>query len=260
MLEKWRTLSRLPRALLLVLAAMLVVFTVLYPLLLRQEGILYQRSLLVRSEAGGLTRYAGRVEGQRAVFTVSPAGEVTFQLGEAAYGPYTVALDPSAVPQGHELADMLTGVEIREGDEVFFRGGWYHHGGLSQLVWEDGRYLDIFGVTVSVGGGGYRTLSEEQGTDPGAPTAASLLEVALDPELTHRGDWVFYFLGLLCSAMAASSIWFADALFRWNLRFQIRDPERAEPSDWELFSRKACWCILTGLALMSYLLGLTLTP
>ena len=259
-METWKSLSRLPRVLLVLQAAMLVIFTILYPLVSSREGIFYRGALLVRSEGAGSTRYAGRLEGRRAVFTVSPAGEVTFQLGEAAYGPYTVALDPSAVPQGHELADMLTGVEIREGDEVFFRGGWYHHGGLSQLVWEDGRYLDIFGVTVSVGGGGYRTLSEEQGTDPGAPTAASLLEVALDPELTHRGDWVFYFLGLLCSAMAASSIWFADALFRWNLRFQIRDPERAEPSDWELFSRKACWCILTGLALMSYLLGLTLTP
>ena len=114
------------------------------------------------------------------------------------------------------------------------------------------------GVTVSVGGGGYTTLSEEQGTDPDAPTASFLLELALEPELTHRGDWELYFLGLLCTAMGVAAIWFADALFRHNLRFLIRDPERAEPSEWELFSRKASWCFFTGLALFAYLAGLFL--
>ena len=257
-MEKWKSLSRLPRVLLVLQAAMLVLFTILYPVISSREGILYRDAFLVRSEADGLTRYAGRLEGREAVFTVSPAGEVTYQLGEAAYGPYTVALDPSAVPQGHNLTDVLTGVEVREGDEILFRGGWYHHSGFSRLVWEDGRELDTFGVTVSVGGGGYRTLSEEQGTDPDAPTASFLLELALEPELTHRGQWDLYFLGLLCTALGAAAIWFADALFRHNLRFLIRDPERAEPSDWELFSRKASWCFFTGLALFSYLAGLLL--
>lgn len=257
-MEKWKSLSRLPRVLLVLQAAMLVLFTILYPVISSREGILYRDAFLVRSEEDGLTRYAGRLEGREAVFTVSPAGEVTYQLGEAAYGPYTVALDPSAVPQGHDLTDVLTGVEVREGDEILFRGGWYPYG-FSRLVWEDGREENTLSVSVSAGGETYDLFEEEKAeTDPNAPTVSFLLKLVLAPELTHRGQWDLYFLGLLCTAMGAASIWFADALFRHNLRFLIRDPERAEPSEWELFSRKASWCFFTGLALFAYLAGLLL--
>ena len=256
-MEKWKSLSRLPRVLLVLQAAMLVLFTILYPVISSREGILYRDAFLVRSEADGLTRYAGRLEGRAAVFTVSPTGEVTYQLGEAAYGPYTVALDSSAVPQGHELSDVLTGVEVREGDEILFRGGWWYRSGFTWLVWEDGREWDTFAVTVSAGGQTY-DLSEEAAEDPDAPAVSFLLELVLAPELTYRGDWGLYFLGLFCTAMGAAAIWFADALFRHNLRFLIRDPERAEPSEWELFSRKASWCFFTALALFSYLAGLLL--
>lgn len=256
-MEKWKSLSRLPRVLLVLQAAMLVLFTILYPVISSREGILYRDAFLVRSEEDGLTRYAGRLEGREAVFTVSPAGEVTYQLGEAAYGPYTVALDPSAVPQGHELTDVLTGVEVREGDEILFRGGWWYRSGFTWLVWEDGREWDTFAVTVSAGGQTY-DLSEEAAEDPDAPAVSFLLELVLEPELTHRGVWNLYFLGLFCSALGAAAIWFADPLFRWNLRFRIQDPESAEPSEWELFSRKASWCFFTALALFAYLAGLLL--
>ena len=258
-METWKSLSRLPRVLLVLQAAMLVIFTILYPLVSSREGIFYRGALLVRSEGAGSTRYAGRLEGRRAVFTVSPAGEVAYRLGDTAYGPYAVALDSSAVPQGHELSDVLTGVEVREGDEILFRGGWWYRSGFTWLVWEDGREWDAFAVTVSAGGQTY-DLSEEAAEDPDAPAVSFLLELVLEPELTHRGVWTLYFLGLFCSALGAAAIWFADPLFRWNLRFRIQDPESAEPSEWELFSRKAGWCFLTGLALFAYLAGLFLTP
>ena len=49
---------------------------------------------------------------------------------------------------------------------------------------------------------------------------------------------------------------FADELFRWNLAFQIRNPERAEPSDWAIASRRISWVILLVGALVVFILGL----
>ena len=65
-MEKWKSLSRLPRVLLVLQAAMLVLFTILYPVISSREGILYRDAFLVRSEEDGLTRYAGRLEGREA--------------------------------------------------------------------------------------------------------------------------------------------------------------------------------------------------
>lgn len=104
---------------------------------------------------------------------------------------------------------MLTGVEVREGDEILFRGGWWYRSGFTWLVWEDGREWDTFAVTVSAGGQTY-DLSEEAAEDPDAPAVSFLLELVLEPELTHRGVWNLYFLGLFCSALGAAAIWFAD--------------------------------------------------
>ena len=41
-MEKWKSLSRLPRVLLVLQAAMLVLFTILYPVISSREGILYR--------------------------------------------------------------------------------------------------------------------------------------------------------------------------------------------------------------------------
>ena len=49
-MEKWKSLSRLPRVLLVLQAAMLVLFTILYPVISSREGILYRDAFLVRSE------------------------------------------------------------------------------------------------------------------------------------------------------------------------------------------------------------------
>ena len=49
---------------------------------------------------------------------------------------------------------------------------------------------------------------------------------------------------------------FADELFRWNLAFQIRNVDHAEPSEWEIASRYLGWTVLTIMALVLYIMGL----
>ena len=47
-----------------------------------------------------------------------------------------------------------------------------------------------------------------------------------------------------------------DELFRWNLSFSIRHPERAEPSDWEIAGRYISWTALAVMALAVFISGL----
>lgn len=47
-----------------------------------------------------------------------------------------------------------------------------------------------------------------------------------------------------------------DELFHWNLSFQIRNVETAEPSDWELMERYLSWTVLTIMLLVIYIVGL----
>ena len=54
----------------------------------------------------------------------------------------------------------------------------------------------------------------------------------------------------------AISILFADELFRWNLAFQIRNVDNAEPSDWEIAGRYIGWTVMTIMALVIFITGL----
>ncbi|MBR3601902.1 MAG: hypothetical protein IKL49_06240 [Lachnospiraceae bacterium] len=49
---------------------------------------------------------------------------------------------------------------------------------------------------------------------------------------------------------------FADELFCWNLAFQIRNVENAEPSDWEIAGRYIGWTAMTIVALVLFIMGL----
>lgn len=76
------------------------------------------------------------------------------------------------------------------------------------------------------------------------------------PQLTHKGSWDAWIVGVLISVVTAISILFADELFRWQLAFHIRDAEQAEPSDWEMTTRYISWTILPIMALALFIWGL----
>ena len=70
--------------------------------------------------------------------------------------------------------------------------------------------------------------------DPDEPSTGNILELMNDPVLTHKGNWTAWLGALIISIFNAFSILYADEIFRWNLAFQIRDTDGAEPSDWEI--------------------------
>lgn len=128
--------DRLKKILPIVLIVIVAIFSVLYLFIGRQYGVEYQDTLYFPVTEGDSTVYSAKVGGQPASFTVQ-GDTVTYRWGDTVYGPYTVREDSAAIPSDEYWDRILTGVEIRKGDQVLFRGGYDWN--LNLLVKENGQ-------------------------------------------------------------------------------------------------------------------------
>ena len=254
MKQKWLNLTWPQRVMILIQAFLILLFFILTCTVGSQQVIKYRDEYLRRRTAGEVTTYSGKIDGQKAVFTVSPGPVLEYSLGDTQYGPYTVVFDPTAVPDEEDTllsqasTQFLTGVELWEGETRLFRGAYQNSGTTFYLVDADGEMLFSDGMFLSLGTG-----STSAGKAPGPYT---ILKLAIAPDVVRRGSFGIFLLGVLVCVLCAFFILYADALFRWDLRFRIRYPEDAEPSDWELFSRWIGWIALTIAALAIFIIGL----
>ena len=250
-MEKLQRLTRYQKVLLIVMTAMALVFAAVYFKTVSRVGFAYQDAIFVPSRENGSTVYSGTLLGQQACFTVSEDRTVVFQCGDHVYGPFIAKEDPSAIPKDSEIADLMTGVELREGGELLFRGGVFESEGTPLLFYKEEGSLVTTDFSVTSGG------IERVTMDSVKPTPSAILELMGGaPKLTHKGTWLAWFAGVVLCAVNALLILFADELFRWNLSFWIRNPDYAEPSDWEIATRYLCWTLLPVLALVSFVVGL----
>ena len=91
-----------------------------------------------------------------------------------------------------------------------------------------------------------------QAIDPWEPDVYTILELMGQPELTNKGEWPLYLLGVFISVVSAVTILFADELFRLSLIFTLRDWDRAEPSEFEIAGRYISWTIFPILIFVLY--------
>lgn len=252
--ERIGRLNKYQKGLLLILAAMVIVFSVLYPVTISRVGFEYNDKIFVPEQADGVTVYSGRIGGEQASFTVTADGTVEFRCGDRYYGPYTAREAPDAVPDEVRTFGGYTGVELLCGDEVVFRGAMSENTHGTWLLNEDGRPAG-FGIYATTN---YGVVYDMDGNvvDPIEPDAYTILSLMHGPELTHKGSWLMWLLGIFACAVTACSILFADELFRWNLSFSIRDADRAEPTDWEIMTRYISWTVLPIMALVIFIIGL----
>ena len=251
---KIKSLNCYQKGVLIFMITMTLVFAVIYPMTISQVGFEYKDTILVPSQENGSTVYSGKIQGQQAHFMVPEDKTIVFQYGDKTYGPYTVKEDPTAIPKDEEMQEYMTGVELRQGEDILFRGGVLETGDSYWLYNEDGT-LDNFGFSYVTSDGIER---DENGNviDPIEPSASTILELMNDPELKHKGEWFAWFGAVFICVLNALSILFADELFRWNLAFQIRNVDNAEPSDWEIAERYIGWTVLTITALVLFIMGL----
>ena len=253
-MDRIRNLNRYQKTILILMTAVALVFAAVYFVTVQRAGYEYRDTIFVPGQENGSTVYSGKIRGQQARFTVSADKTVVFQCGDRIYGPYTAKEDPTAIPQDAETAGALTGVELRQGEEVLFRGGVRRNRDYYLLFNEDGT-LDNISLSYVSGDGVER---DENGNvvDPMEPSVSDILELMDGPELTHKGVWFAWFGAALVCVLNALSILFADELFRWNLAFRIRNAEQAEPSDLEVAGRYISWTVLAVMALIIFVVGL----
>ncbi|MCI9079114.1 MAG: hypothetical protein HFH68_09375 [Lachnospiraceae bacterium] len=255
-MERIKCLDSYQRGVLLIVTIMVVVFTIVYPVIFARKGFAYKGEILIPEQENNNTIYSGKIQGEQAIFTVYADKTVEFQYGSRTYGPYTAKEDPAAIPEGMETREAMTGVELRCGEEIIFRGGVLDDGNYHFLYNEDGNLEDIgevFSVTVSNG-----IVMDENGNiiDQMEPSVSSLLDLMAGPNLAHKGNWFAWFGGVFFCVATAISILFADELFHLRLAFSIRDAGQAEPSDWEIAGRYITWTLLPGIAMVLFIMGI----
>ena len=243
-LDRIKELGRYQKILLLLMAVMILAFTVIYPIVTALSGFLYEDTILVPAEEDGSTVYSGKIRGTAATFTVSADKTVIFQYGNTVYGPYTVKEDPTAIPKDSDLQTQMTGIELRCGGEIVFRGGVVNSGDWRMLYNEDGSFDLLRSITATMSDG---TME---------PSVSTILDLTDGPALTHKGTWLGWFGGVLICVITALTMLFADELFRWNASFLVRNAEEAEPSDWEIAGRYITWTVLPVMAAVIFILGL----
>jgi len=255
--EKIKSLNYYQKGVLILMMVMAITFLAVYSMTISRVGLGYKGTILVPSQENGNTVYSGKIQGQQARFTVSEDKTVVFQHGDKTYGPYTAKEDPTAVPKDEELAEYMTGVELLQGDSILFRGGVLDSDDRYWLLYnEDGTLNDEnLGITY-VAGDGIERDEKGNAVDSMSPSVSTILDLMNGPQLTHKGVWFAWFSAVFLCVLNALLILFADELFRWNLKFQIRDADRAEPSDWEIAERYIIWTVLTIMALILFIRGL----
>lgn len=253
-MERIKELNRFQKGVLILSVIIVLIFTAVYPMTISRVGFAYKGAILVPSQENDSMVYTGKVRGKPARFTVSPDKTVLYQYADQTYGPYTATEDPTAIPEDNSMAQNMTGVELRCGQEIIFRGGIRNYGERRLVFYEDGSSADIR-VTV-VAGNGTEVYENGKRVDPMDPSAVDILNVMAGPTLTHKGQWTGWFYGVLLCGLTVISVLFADELFRAGLFFQIQNADQAEPSEWEIASRYVSWVILPILALAIFIMGL----
>lgn len=262
MKQKWLDLSTGQKVIFCIQIFLIVLFLILYSTVGKQLVTNHQGATLRCRTDGTVTTYSGKLDDKTAVFTVSE-NIVTYQIGDTAYGPYTIVLDQTAVlseedkPLNLISTKGLVGVEVWKGDLRLFRGSYHNSSSTFYLVDPEGNLIfhDEKVLTEVISSTGNSMVTTY--TDAEEPGPYTVLKIAKAPDVGQRANFTGLLCGIFLCIACMASLLYADNLFRWNLRFSIRNAEDAEPSDWELFSRWVGWLFFTVLAIAIFILGLT---
>lgn len=197
-MERLNNLNRYQKGILILLVAMAILFCVLYSVTISKIGFLYNDKIFEVSHENGNTVYSGKIRGEYCKFVVSKDETVLFHAGENLYGPYKVKENSSAIPKDHAFNEGMTGIEVTDGEEIFFRGGilnWGNPGKMWFLVNEDGSDANMT-ITAAMSDG---TIVDGDGNivDPMEPSVTAILELLDGTDLTNKGDWQIWFYGLI---------------------------------------------------------------
>lgn len=237
--------TRLQKIILLILAAMIVVFGVLNVVSLFREGVKFEETLLHCMEGEKTSVYYGKVHGDTVSVTVRPGdAQVEYAVEGRTPDIYTVEYPLDSIRTEH---GSVSGIRILKNDRILFEGGydpqheplnWFDKNG----EWDPGIY-----VTFHTSGGGL--------TAPEELTRGDVMYFLEGPELVHRGSIGLYLLMVLLTLLMMLDVAFPLALFKLQHMLDVRDPE---PTDFYLAMQRVGWVIYPFVLLAGYIYTLTL--
>ena len=124
-MERIKKMDRYYKVLAALSLVMAIVFVFLYHTTVSKVGYQFNNAILAPGKENNSTVYTGKVLGHSLVVTVTDDKTVTFDYDHKTYGPYSVIYDETAVADVEDNSRKLTGLEIRNGEEIFFRGGFF---------------------------------------------------------------------------------------------------------------------------------------
>ena len=245
--------SKLQKAVLISMAAMVVLFGILTLISHVRKGVEFEGGLLRRTETEESVIYNGKVRGEQVEITVRAAGsgnltEVDFRIGNRIQDDCT--LETGLPPIQAEQLGPVEHIRITKNDILLFEGGYDPEYGMG---WYDldGNW-DPFAMSVSYSSTAGDDYWEHYETDRG-----TILSFARGPQLVSRGSWELYFAVLLLSALLALDAAFPLVIFHWQHMCDVKDPE---PSDFYLGMQRAGWCVYPFLILIGYIIALRVLP
>ncbi len=252
-MESIKEMTWFQSGILLLLVAMVLVFAVVYAITTSQVGYAFRDEILVPGQENGTAVYTGEIQKQHTVITVSN-NTVTLKFGNQSYGPYTLREDPTAIPKDVEFAGAVTGLEIRRGEELFFRGAKEITEGSLRLIEDSGSPLTQFFASTDHN----TSYTDRYGNTVYSiePTAHEIVELLDSPELTHKGSWGGWFWGLVICLVTAATVIFAEEIFYFTMSLRVEDAYGLEPSGLTVVSRNIGWALMSILAFAVFMICL----
>ena len=253
-MKRIKKLDNFQKVVLIVTVAIALIYAVIYIRTIERVGYKYNDTILVPEVVDGNTVYSGEIQGKQAQFIVSNNTTVVFNYGDKTYGPYTVIEDDTAIPKDDEMSGVMKGIEVREGNDIFFRGGVILYGTHNSFYNEDGTPANIV-IFYTTSDGSEWDLNGNL-IDRMKPTLSTIYELTHNPELTHKGLGIGWFFGALICIINVIAVLFPDELFRLRLAFEVKDVDKVQPSEWAIAARYIAWIVLPIIAVMTFNIGL----
>ncbi len=237
------------KIILILLAAMTVIFAIWTGINRAHDGVLFCETLLKVSTQGDATVYSGRVYGTGVTITCreeSGTKYINFSADGEYYANCRVEYPGGTIKT--EYGTEVDRIKIIRNDKVLFSGGYdpnpevnaYAHYFNEDGTWDTDAMVSVHGYSSSNPWNGF----EFDRTD--------IMRFANGPSHSARGSWGFYFITLFVTAICALAIAFPETSFYISHFLSVRDPE---PTDFFYACHKLGSFLSVGASLVMYLIA-----
>ena len=244
-MKEERTLYQ--KIVLVILAAMMVVFGIVTAVHQSRKGIRFEEAFLRKEAVTDADCFTGKVSGEQVTILRWYGGEngtrtITLRVGERIHDTYTVYLgEPMISLSITYSAVQVPTLRIFKNDRVIFKGGYWEE--TEAFFTPEGEFsgLNLDMTTYVAGADPWEDYTMPKGL---------LVQLALEPELVDRGDWRLYGVMVFFTLLTMVDVAFPYTIFRLRHRRWVKDPE---PTEDYMSVQHLVWMIAIPVLLILYI-------